>query len=100
MQILFLICVLAETKHGGFRAANSTCASQDLAPWDQDPPAWCPGTQDVGSHSPRPPSMIPMELRLANPQSAKVVMLSARSWRRQQQGLVTLAQHQPQSTQS
>jgi len=39
--------------------------------------------------------MIPMELKLANPQSAKVAILSARSWRAQWQGMVTSAQEQP-----
>lgn len=72
-----------------------------LSPCSLSPGSPCivPRHPGHGSHSPRPPSMIPMEPRLANPQSAKVVMLSARSWRAQWQGSVTSAQEQPQSTQ-
>lgn len=77
--------------------ANSSCPSQTPHYLAQDPPAWCPGHR---SHSPRPPSMMPMELRLANPQSAKVVMLSARSCRTQGQGMVISAQEQLRSIQS
>lgn len=47
-----------------------------------------------------PPRVMPMLLRLANPQRAKVVMLSALSWRAQKQGIVTSAHEQPQSAQS
>lgn len=72
-----------------------------LSPCSLSPGSPCivPRHPGHGSHSPRPPSMIPMEPRLANPQSAKVAMFSARSWRAQWQGLVTSAQEQPQSTQ-